>query len=410
MSSPPNKKRRLVFLWTYTRWGGAQVYFFAIMKLAREDWDIVVLLPRGSRSDLLTFLDNLSVGYEFLENAFDPKDEKSIKGKLIRQFERVRSEVETYQALRRFDTKDSVFHIEVAPWQSWVLLVFLAMRRATVFATLHNFRPDPPLWRRWIWKFRFQVVSRLPGFHIFASNKDTKESLKQWVTPKFWDDIEVTYTCVDPEQIAQAREAEFDRSAERSRLGIDPDKFIVLAVGQFVDRKGRWTFLESALKVLQQTSDVQFVWVMPNDIPDEDREKVEDFGLGEAFVPVLSSSVGPDRLSILRFFRIADAFALPSFVEGLPIALLEAMALGIPSISTNVYAIPEAVFNEETGMLVEAGDSDALSSAIMRLMDDSQLRQRLATKGSEYVLKHFDEREAAAICINSYERALRTRS
>lgn len=406
MSSAANRKRKLVFVWTYTKWGGAQVYFFAIMKMAREDWDIVALIPKGSRPDLLSFLDEIGVKYEFLENAFDPKDETTIKGKLSRQFQRIRSEFETVRALRQFNPRDSVFHIEVAPWQSWILLVLLALRRAKVFATLHNFRPDPPLWRRLIWRLRFQVVSRLPGFHIFASNIDTKHSLRQWVTPEFWENIRVTYTCVDPVQIAEARSACFDQAAERRRFGISEDKFVVLAVGQFIDRKGRWTFLEAASKVRKRTSDVEFVWVMPNEIANEDLPRVEDFGLNGAFIPILSSTIGADRLSILRFFRIADAFALPSYVEGLPIALLEAMAMGIPSISTNVYAIPEAVHNEETGLLIEAGDSDALCSAVFRLQHDEQLRHRLAAQGSEYVLKHFDEREAAAICIQAYESAL----
>lgn len=406
MSSPANRKRKLVFVWTYTKWGGAQVYFFAIMKMAREDWDIVALIPKASRPDLLSFLDELGVRYEFLQNSFDPTDETTIRGKLSRQFQRIRSEFETVRALRRFNPSDSVFHIEVAPWQSWVLLLLLALRRAKVFATLHNFRPDPPLWRRLIWKLRFQIVSRLPGFHIFASNKDTKDSLRQWVTPEFWENIRVTYTCVDPDQIAEARNASFDQAEERRRFGISEENFVVLAVGQFIDRKGRWTFLEAASKVRKRTSDVEFVWVMPGEIASEDRPRMEEFGLNGAFIPVLSSSIGPDRLSILRFFRIADAFALPSYVEGLPIALLEAMAMGIPSISTNVYAIPEAVRNEETGILIEAGDGDALSSAVLRLQHDEQLRHRLAAQGSEYVVKHFDEREAAAICIQAYEGAL----
>jgi glycosyltransferase involved in cell wall biosynthesis len=82
------------------------------------------------------------------------------------------------------------------------------------------------------------------------------------------------------------------------------------------------------------------------------------------------------------------------------------MAIGIPSISTNVYAIPEAVHNEQTGILIEAGDIDALSSAVLRLQRDGALRKHLSGQGSEYVLKHFDERDAAALCIASYERAL----
>jgi len=104
----------------------------------------------------------------------------------------------------------------------------------------------------------------------------------------------------------------------------------------------------------------------------------------------------------LRFFRIADAFTLPSFVEGLPIALLEAMAIGIPSISTDMNAIPEAIIDRETGIVIEAGDSDALAKRILDLKNNPSLRQRLSANGRAHVLENFDEREASRIAIDAY--------
>ncbi|HEX6280046.1 MAG TPA: glycosyltransferase family 4 protein [Pyrinomonadaceae bacterium] len=402
MSLPVNRRRKLIFLWTYANWGGAQVYFFAIMKLARKTWDVVVVLPRESKPELLGYLDELGVRREYLPIRFDPKVETTIRGKIKRQFERIRSEITAYRHLRKIDLRESVLHLEVAPWQSWQLLTMLSLRGANVFATLHNFRPDAPWWRRLVWKLRFQIASRLPGFHIFASNRDTKESLKNWVTPKFWETIEVTYTCVDPELIKSARVAGLDVRSERQKLGIPNDCFVVLAVGQFIDRKGRWIFLEAAQRLKSHT-DIYFVWVMPDGISEEEQGRIEEYDLGNRFVPVISSSIGSERVEILRFFRLADAFALPSYVEGLPIALLEAMAMGIPSISSKVYAIPEAVIHEETGLLIDAGDADALANAIMRLKRDTGLREKLAVQGSEFVLTNFDERDAARQCIRAYE-------
>ena len=72
-----------------------------------------------------------------------------------------------------------------------------------------------------------------------------------------------------------------------------------------------------------------------------------------------------ERFDVLTFFRIADVFALPSFIEGLPITLLETMGLGICSISTNINAIPEAIKNMETGILIESGNSKELTEAIL---------------------------------------------
>ena len=93
----------------------------------------------------------------------------------------------------------------------------------------------------------------------------------------------------------------------------------------------------------------------------------------------------------------------------MPIALLEAMSLGIPSISTNINAIPEAVRNNDTGILIEAGKSDELVRAIKRLKSDPFLRAKLSERGKDFVVENFDERVCAKIVLESYENAIRSR-
>jgi N,N'-diacetylbacillosaminyl-diphospho-undecaprenol alpha-1,3-N-acetylgalactosaminyltransferase len=145
---------------------------------------------------------------------------------------------------------------------------------------------------------------------------------------------------------------------------------------------------------------------MPRLPDEEETERIRGYGLGDSFRPVLSGSVGVTRQEILRFFRVADLFVLPSFLEGLPISLLEAMSLGIPSISTNVNAIPEAIIDGETGDLIQRGDTDALSRGIISLKEDSAMSKRIADTGREFVLKNFDERIAAEKALEMYKKAL----
>ena len=401
-----NKKNRLVFVWNYLSWGGAQIYFLAIIKLARETWDILVILPEGSSSEIVRYLDELGIEYRFVPYHLDFDPAPTIGRKLSRQINRMKIEYRTFMALREFDVRDTVFHIETAPWQSVAFLSAMARRKAKVFVTLHNFLPDAPTWRKAIWKSRLQFVSRLAGINFFASNNDTKERLRGWVSDRFWDRIRVTFTAVDPQQIETAATAPFDRSDMLSRHGIPSDDFVVLCVGQFIDRKGRWIFLEAAAEIVRSTPAISFVWLTPQMPSAGDRTRIDAYGLGDKFHLVLSETLGKDRLDVLTFFRIADAFTLPSYVEGLPIALLEAMALERPSISTRVYAIPEAVKDMQTGLLIDAGDASALAAAILTLRNDPELRRRLASAGREYVIKHFDERDAAAKAIEAYEEAL----
>jgi hypothetical protein len=152
------KRRTIYFVWNYLNWGGAQIYFLAIMKLARRDWDILVLLPKGSSHELLGFLAEIGVSYEFLNRALDNSPARSISQKLSRQVSRMRSEAEIFGRMSRVDVTNSVIHIEIAPWQSWQLLALLSLKGANVFITLHNFLSGGGRLRRWIWKIRTLFV------------------------------------------------------------------------------------------------------------------------------------------------------------------------------------------------------------------------------------------------------------
>ena len=397
--------RKAIFAWTYLEWGGAQIYLLAIMKEAKADWDITVILPRHSHSGMITYLRDLGVECRFIDAHQYPTSNpaQTLWQKAVRQYRRISAEIAMLKALKGFDLKESILHLETAPWQSWLLLTILSLRGANVFVTLHNAPTARTAFRRKIWRVRMRFVSGLRGFHIFASNKDTKERIRDFVLPLFWDQIPITYTCVDPVQIEQVIEHGADKSALREQHGIEKDAFVVLCVGQFIDRKGRWTLIEAAANV----PDARVVWLTPNMPPDDDLARIENYGLGDRFGLVLSDTLGAKREDVLAFFRIADVFALPSFVEGLPIALLEAMALGLPSIATDVYAIPEAVKHKETGLLIPAGDAQQLAQAILDLRADKDLRERLATNGQKFVLENFDERIASRTAITAYGECFR---
>ncbi len=400
------QKPTLILLWTYVEWGGAQIYLLAIMKVAKETFDIVVILPRNSKRDILGYLEKHDIRYEFIDACIDPNPARSIAQKLRRQWRRIHAEISSFRYLRKYDLRNSILHIETAPWQSWILLTALAIRRAHVFVTMHNIMPRSSSWREFVWKLRLRFVSKLPRFHIFPSNKHTKNMLKGWVSEPFFEEMEVTYTAVDPVEISNVRNSDIDTADLKLKHEIDPTKFVVLCVGQFIDRKGRWVFLEAASQIYSSNRDLAFVWLTPSYPNTEESQRIEEYGLGDSFKLILSSDVGSHRHDVLSFFRIADIFVLPSFVEGLPIALLEAMALGVPSISTNVNAIPEAVIHEKTGLLVEPGDALALANSITLMRDDADLRVALADAGQTFVLEHFDERLVAQKVIAAYKNSL----
>lgn len=398
-------RKKIIFMWNYLEWGGAQIYFLAIMKEAKKDWDIKVILPKKSSPEFLKFLREIDVECKFIDTEIVFSPAFSIAERLKRQWRRIVLELETYRHLKKYDLKETVLHLETAPWQSWILIFALSLR-VNVFVTMHNALPIISRWKKFIWSKRLNFVLGLKNFQLFVANQNAKDSIKSLVSQKNWEKIVLTRASINPSEIERVFQSDFNREELLEKHGIPKDKFLVLCVGQFIDRKGRWIYLEAAKKILEQNHPVHLLWLTPVLPSPEDYKRIANYDLGNSFQIVLSESLGKNRFDVLNFFRIADIFALPSFFEGLPIAILEAMALGIPTISTNITAIPEAIKSFETGILIEPGDSDALASAILELERNSSLRKKLSENGRRFVLENFDERKSAQIAIGNYEKSL----
>ncbi|MBQ8046821.1 MAG: glycosyltransferase family 4 protein [Prevotella sp.] len=101
-----------------------------------------------------------------------------------------------------------------------------------------------------------------------------------------------------------------------------------------------------------------------------------------------------DGVEKTELLRAADVFVLPSYNEGLPISILEAMSYAKPIISTTVGGIPEIVESEENGFLVNPGDKDGLYTAISVLLQDVGMRKRMGEHSLHRVQSHFPERVA----------------
>ncbi len=374
------------------------------MKELKKHCEVLVILPSGSDKQLLTFLNNLKVEYTFFDAVTDSKPAKTIIRKIQRHYNKIVCEYKTVKYLLNMDLSDNIVHIELAPWQSVIALSILA-KYTTVFTTIHNNPITSNKLRKFSWKIKFSILSKLKNFNIFTSNNYTKTALYNLAPKNFADGINVTYTAVNPVEIDEASVVQLNRAELIEKFNLPKNKTLVFTVGQFIDRKGRWTLLDAAKKLSEIDNQIGFVWIS-NSKPDKaDIKKVQEYNLGENFRLITSDQVGNERIDLFTLIRMADIFTLPSFIEGLPISLLEAMALGKPCISTNVYAIPEAVKHLETGILIEAGDSSSLAESILKLKNDKVLSERLGKAGKEFVLKHFDEREVAGIAFEIYKKS-----
>jgi glycosyltransferase involved in cell wall biosynthesis len=101
---------------------------------------------------------------------------------------------------------------------------------------------------------------------------------------------------------------------------------------------------------------------------------------------------------IIDELQRSDLFLLPSFVEGLPVSVMEAMAIGVPVIATNIAGTSELVQNGETGLLIRPSDPEALADAVVRMIDDFDFRKQASKFGRRKVEIEFDvDKETAKL-------------
>jgi glycosyltransferase involved in cell wall biosynthesis len=147
--------------------------------------------------------------------------------------------------------------------------------------------------------------------------------------------------------------------------------------------KGHTCLIAAACTVCRDVPDAIFLLIGDGKERPKLEQQVREAGLEENFLFLGCRNDVPDLLAA------CDLSVLPSESEGLPNAILEAMAAGVPVVATCVGGIPEIIENGQNGLLVPPQNPQALAEAILRILRDSNLAMRLACAGQERTRAHF---------------------
>ena len=234
--------------------------------------------------------------------------------------------------------------------------------------------PTPELWRRQMSEAAFAVT-------VCEANRD---HLASALGPELLNRLRLLYNGVDLEGFAPA-------PAEGSAAG---GPLEVLFVGRLVEKKGADVLLQALATLRERGVPVRLTLVGDGPEAERCRRLAADLELGEhcRFVPLL-----PHEEVRRRMLR-ADVFALPCRVaadgdrDALPTVLLEALACGLPCVSTPVNGVAEIVAEGETGLLVPENDADGLARALERLAREPELRRRMGRRGRRRAKRLFDAR------------------
>ncbi|MFO7170798.1 MAG: glycosyltransferase, partial [Chloroflexota bacterium] len=196
------------------------------------------------------------------------------------------------------------------------------------------------------------------------------------------------------------------RPADEPAPAADARGPLILSVGRLVEKKGFPDLLRAAARLKQSGRRFRLAIYGDGPLRPELERLAAELGLGDELeLP----GERPQR-DLLPAFQAAQIFALTPFVtedgdrDGVPNVLVEAMACGLPAVSTAVAGIPELVRHGENGLLCAARDVEAIAAMLARLLDDEQERRRMGEAARRTVVEHFDVRAAARTLAELFEQ------
>lgn len=176
----------------------------------------------------------------------------------------------------------------------------------------------------------------------------------------------------------------YSSAAERKRsLGMSETEPLIVLAGRLEPQKGHWVAIDAMISVLKEFPGAQMVFLGEGSLHSQLEQLVQSEHLGG------NVRFGGFQRNLRDWFAAADLTILPSFYEGLPMTVLEALAEGCPIVATAVDGTPEIIRDGETGILVPAGDVVKLGQAICTMLRDREFARRTALAGQRDVLENY---------------------
>jgi colanic acid/amylovoran biosynthesis glycosyltransferase len=240
---------------------------------------------------------------------------------------------------------------------------------------------------RWSWSFTMHGPHEFHDESVFALDSLTQSAdyvicisdyarsqLMRHLRPDQWNKLVVHHCGVNPEMFTVP-----DRSSDSQPLRL-------LTVARFDPMKGHIVLLDAVAQLIARGLDVRLDIIGDGPTRAAIEQRIVELNIGDKVT--LHGSIGQDK--IVKFFHDADVFCLPSFGEGVPVVLMEAMACGLPVVTARIAGIQELVEHEESGFVVSPGRPDLVADAVSILAQDPELRARFGAAGRKMVCEQFD--------------------
>lgn len=263
-----------------------------------------------------------------------------------------------------------------------------------VVASVHNiYTRDKKIHRRII----NSVLAKFTDKIVAVSEEVKKDILKYDRIPE--DKIEVIYNGIDPDIFSN----EFDKENIKKSLGIDLKAPVIGTVGRLTMQKGQIYLLEAISKIKDKFPHIKVLIVGDGPLMENLKNYTKSSGISENVIFTGS------RRDVTALLSIMDIFVFPSLWEGLPNALIEAMAAGKAIIASDLKPIREVLDSKKTGILIPPTNSDAIAESIELLLKDRNLIDNMGQVAKNRAFSCFNIKTTVKIYEELFEKILRSK-
>jgi len=269
-----------------------------------------------------------------------------------------------------------------------------------IIHTVHGFpfHPGMPKLKHWVYRQIERWMAGITDIMLSQSEEDVITAFNLGIKPRkgnlFHIGNGIDLVEFDPDKYSSRQKLRV-----RESLAIGVTEPVIAMIGRINREKGYHDLVD----VLQKLRDIpwQALFIGPDEgFSSIITQQINRYGLQDR-IQILGL-----RSDITDLLAVTDIYVLPSYREGLPRSLIEAQAMALPCIATNIRGCREVIEEGVTGFLITPGDSETLRGVLRKLLLDPELRQRMGREGRRRMRRYFDEAEVGRKVMSVYEEVL----
>ncbi|EGN74605.1 glycosyltransferase [Idiomarina sp. A28L] len=284
------------------------------------------------------------------------------------------------------------------------LLSVLAGKFAGVPIRIHSYTGQPWVTLNGIKRTLAKLGDRVIGFLTTACYADSESQKAFLVSEKLVsaDKLSVigkgSLAGVDIKRFNQGRFSKSERDSIKESFGISQDSTVLLFVGRIVKDKGVLELIEAFKNLIARSSNTNLYLLMvgPKELLNDELGIEENSDISQKII-FTGYTDFPEQ-----YMAVSDVLCIPSYREGFGTVVIEAAAMGITTIGSNIYGLSDAIVDGETGVLVKPKNVQDLTQAIDKIVRETDLRKQLGNNAQARVLNNFSNEVINRLVIEEY--------